>query len=401
MKNRPLTISFGEIPYPDRIPKYMIAQVIRPDRFGEPEHAFVEEEVPVPQLAPNEVLIAVKAAGVNFNNVWAAAGYPLDVINHRIKEGELENYHIGGSDAAGIVVQIGSKVQEFKIGEEVVIQPGSFDSEEPCVKNGGDPTFSSKFKAWGYETNFGAFAQFCKVKSTQCLPKPSNLSWEESACFMLTGATAFRMLTHWNPNHIRKNDLVLIWGGSGGLGAMAIQLTRKFEAVPIAVVNSLEKGKFCLSLGAEGYILRNEYSHWGSINKSESSDFREEQMRSFQRSVRNIGFKNPNIVIEHPGEDTIPTSLFVCDREGMVVICGGTTGYLGSFGLSDFFKYQKRLQGSHFANPEECKKVLKLVGDREISPALTKVFSFQEIPKVHQQMKENVHPYGNIAISFV
>jgi len=398
MKNRPFTIPFGEIPTPDRIPKFMLAQVIRPDRYGEPKYAFVEEEIAVPELAQDELLIAVMAAGVNFNNVWAAAGYPLDVIKQRMKEGESENFHIGGSDASGIIVQMGRKVHEFRIGDEVVIQPGSINSQKSLVV---DPTFSSNFKAWGYETNFGAFSQFCKVKSTQCLPKPSQLSWEESACFMLTGATAFRMLTHWNPNHVKKNDLVLIWGGSGGLGSMAIQLTRKFEAIPIVVVNSIEKGEFCLSLGAKGYILRNEYSHWGSLNDSASREKKEDQMRTFQSSIRNFGYKDPKIVLEHPGQDTIPTSLFVCDIEGMVVICGGTSGYLGSFELRDFVRNQKRLQGSHFANPEECKKILKLVGDREISPALTKVFSFHEIPVAHQQMKENVHPYGNIAIKFI
>ena len=351
MKKRPDSIAFGEIPDPDRIPKYMIAQVIRPERYGEPIHAFVEEEVAVPKIASNELLIAVMAAGVNFNNVWAAAGYPLDVINQRIKSGEIENFHIGGSDASGIVVQIGNNVNDFQIGDEVVIQPGSFDSEETLIK---DPTFSSKFKAWGYETNYGAFSQFCKVKSSQCLHKPSTLSWEESACFMLTGATAFKMLTHWKPNNVRKNDLVLIWGGSGGLGTMAIQLTRKFEAIPIAVVSSREKGEFCLSLGAVAYILRNEYSHWGSMNPFKSTEIWEDQMRSFQSAIRNIVSKDPNIVIEHPGQNTIPTSLFVCDKEGMVVICGGTTGYLGSFELGNFLS-----SGKYLANP--VKRVFFLV----------------------------------------
>ncbi len=91
------------------------------------------------------------------------------------------------------------------------------------------------------------------------------LPQEESAAYMLVAATAYRMLHHWKPNDVKPGDVVLIWGGAGGLGAMAIQIVKAAGGIPIAVVSSDDKIDFCKKLGAAGVINRNKFKHWGAI----------------------------------------------------------------------------------------------------------------------------------------
>ena len=90
----------GTLPPVGEDPSTMLAQIIRKERFGDPKDAFKVEEVNVPQPGPGQVLIGVMAAGINYNNVWAARGIPVDVIAVRQKAGEPEDFHIGGSDAS-------------------------------------------------------------------------------------------------------------------------------------------------------------------------------------------------------------------------------------------------------------------------------------------------------------
>src|SRR6202046_443636 len=92
----------GQVPAIGHVPKHMYAQVIRADRFGEPKHAFKVEKIAVPEIRADEVLVYVMAAGVNFNNVWAALGSPVDVVGARQKaKDDHSDFHIGGSDGSG------------------------------------------------------------------------------------------------------------------------------------------------------------------------------------------------------------------------------------------------------------------------------------------------------------
>ncbi|KGE28281.1 crotonyl-CoA reductase, partial [Leptospira interrogans serovar Lai] len=95
------SVPIGTLPSLGQVPKKMYAQVVRPERYGDPITAIQEELIDVPEIAPDEVLVAVMAAGVNYNNVWAALGFPVDVIGARNKKGEPEKFHIGGADASG------------------------------------------------------------------------------------------------------------------------------------------------------------------------------------------------------------------------------------------------------------------------------------------------------------
>jgi crotonyl-CoA carboxylase/reductase len=393
----------GEIPPLAEVPPRMHAQVIRPERFGEPEIAFQPEVVETPHPGPGEALVLVMAAGVNYNNVWAARGVPLDVTKVHARLGEPDDFHIGGSDASGVVYEVGDGVANVQVGDHVVIHCGQWDPDDPVVLAGQDPGFAGTFRIWGYESNWGSFAQFTKVQAHQCLPKAPHLTWEEAAAPTLVGATAYRMLRGWPPNVVGEGDPVLVWGGAGGLGSMAIQIVREMGGRAVAVVSSDAKAEFCMKLGAAGTIDRRAFSHWGMPphwTDAEAYGTWFEGAKAFGKAFWDaLGEKrSPRIVFEHPGEDTVPTSVFMCDTGGMVVICAGTTGYNAVSDLRYLWMRQKRFQGSHFANDQQSAAFNQMVVDGRIDPCLGRTFDFSEVGAAHQLMGENRHPEGNMAI---
>ena len=393
----------SEMPRVGVVPPRMRAMVIRPERYGDPRSAFVEELIDTPLPRAGEALVYVMAAGVNYNNVWAALGRPVDVVAARVKAGEAEPFHIGGSDASGIVWAVGDGVTNVKVGDHVVAHCGVWDAGDPWIRSGGDPIVAPSARIWGYETNWGSFAQFTRVQAHQLLPKPPQLSWAAAGACMLVGATAYRMLNGWPPHTVQAGDIVLVWGGSGGLGSQAIQIARAKGGIPVAVTSGPERGEYAVKLGARGYIDRSNFDHWGVI-----PDWRDDAAfaewtagaRAFGKALWDVlgERRNPRIVFEHPGESTIPTSIFVCDNGGMVVICAGTTGYHAAVDLRYLWMRQKRLQGSHFANDEQCAAYNEMVTRGEVDPCLSRTFAFTDVGEAHQLMYENRHPMGNMAI---
>lgn len=394
----------GEHPPLGEVPDKMLAYCLRQNNLGEPQQALRIEEVATPSdLAPNEVLVYVMAAGVNYNVVWASRGKPVDPIARLIKLGGREEYMIPGSDASGIVYKVGSQVSDVKVGDEVILHCGRYDPEDPTIKAGGSPEFAPSRHIWGYESNFGALAQFCKVQSQQCITKPKNIGWAEAASYFVSGATAYRMLHGWSGNQVKKDSLVLVWGGAGGLGSYAIQIAKAQGAKPIAVVSNDKSAEYCLKLGAIGTINRTEYTHWGELPHTTD----QEAYNNWLTSAKKFGAKiweiagqrrNPDIVVEHPGEATIPTSIFVVNHGGMVVICAGTSGYNATLDLRYHWMHQKRLQGSHFASRDECIALTELIAKGEIDPKLGEIFQFEDAPTCHQLLADGNHPPGNMAI---
>jgi crotonyl-CoA carboxylase/reductase len=379
---------------PGELPETMAAWVIRKEREGEPIDAFQIEEIEVPQPGAFEVIVRVMAAGVNFNNVWAAQGKPVSVFGY----GDHPEYghHIGGSDASGIVWKVGEGVTRWKPGDEVVIHCNQASYEDPEV-HGLDPLAAPSQKIWGYETTWGSFAQFTKVQAQQLLPRPQNLSWEEAASYGLTYFTAYRMLI--DRCDLKAGDRVLIWGAAGGLGVFATQLCAAAGAQCVGVVSSEEKGELVMKLGATGYINRNEFA--GMMRKGGESPDEEKarfgESRRFDKAVREILGEKPDIVFEHVGRDTFPTSVFTVKPFGKVVICAGTTGYNLDFDVRYLWMKQKEIIGSHFANAYECMKANELIDQGRIRPVLWRTFGFDGVAEAHQLMKENKH-LGKIAI---
>ena len=397
----------GTLPEPGTLPKQMHAWTIREERFGEPITSFKEEIVNVPRARHGEVVIANISAGVNYNGVWAALGKPKNVIaGNGSYDDDKEDFHICGSECAGIVYEVGEGVTNLKAGDYVIAGGAQFDENCELVKSGGDPVCSPTYRVWGYESNWGAFAQFSRVKAYQCMKKPEHLSWNEAAVLMATGMPVYKMLTHWKGNQIKKGDVVLIFGGSGGLGSMAIQLAKYFEAIPVAVVSTEEKGAYCMELGAKGYLNRKNYNHWGRLHNYLDPKVEKKWLISamkFKKDIwRIVGAKHsPDIVVEHPGADTIPTSLFVCEAGGMVVTCGATSSYRADFDLRYLWLYQKRLQGSHSSSPEQYDEFYDVIVKSGIKPHIDKIMPWDKLPEAHQMLHEGKTVLGKLAISIV
>ena len=236
------------------VPKLMYAVTIKEDRYGEPKNSMKIEKVPVPSdLNDYEILIKVKTAGINHNVIWAGSGKPLNVIQNCKKlDNDTRDYFIPGSDGAGIVWKTGSKVKEFKIGDEVIIQSGYFGKQIDLNKNN-----MPNIRAWGYEVNGGSLAQFTKVQEYQCIRKPKSLTWQEAGGCLVAAATSYRMLCHWEPNTVQEGDPILIWGGASGIGSLAIQIAKMKGAKPVAVVSNEKKADYCKNIGEVGVINRN------------------------------------------------------------------------------------------------------------------------------------------------
>ncbi len=386
----------GEIPPLGHVPARMHAWTIRREREGPPDSSFQVEVVDVPQPDSHEVLVLVMAAGVNYNGVWAGLGVPVSVFDvHKAP------YHIAGSDASGIVWKVGDKVRRWKVGDEVVIHCNQDDGDdEEC--NGGDPMFSPSQRIWGYETPDGSFAQFTAVQSQQLMPRPRHLTWEESACYTLTLATAYRMLFGHEPHDLKPGQNVLVWGASGGLGSYAIQLINTAGANAIAVISDEAKRDFVLGLGAKGVINRRDFDCWGQLPEVGTDAYKAwfAEVRKFGKAIWDITGKGVNVdmVFEHPGEATFPVSTFVVKKGGMVVICAGTTGYNLTLDARYLWMHQKRVQGSHFAHLKQAAAANKLMVERRLDPSMSEVLGWEDIPAAHMKMWRNEHKPGNMAV---
>jgi crotonyl-CoA carboxylase/reductase len=377
---------------PGRLPPTMAAWVIRAEREGEPLDAFRLEEIEVPEPGAFEVVVRVMAAGVNFNNVWAALGKPVSVFRYHPDE----DHHIGGSDASGVVWKVGPGVTRWKPGDEVVMHCNQASYEDPEV-HGLDPLAAPSQRIWGYETSWGSFAQFTKVQAQQLLPKPPNLTWEEAASYGLTYFTAYRMLM--DRARLQAGHRVLIWGAAGGLGVFATQLCAAAGAECVGVVSSAEKGRLVEQLGAQGWIDRNEFA--GMMRRGAETPEEEKARfavsRDFAKRVKQLLGDAPDIVFEHVGRATFPTSVFVVKPFGKVVICGATSGHQLDFDVRYLWMRQKEIIGSHFANAWECNVANRLIEDGHVRPVLWRTMRFDQVAEAHQLMHENKH-LGKIAI---
>jgi crotonyl-CoA carboxylase/reductase len=381
---------------PGELPKTMAAWVIRQEREGAPKDAFQLEQIEVPEPGPFEVIVRVMAAGVNFNNVWAALGVPVSVFGY----GDHPEYghHIGGSDASGIVWKVGEGVTRWKPGDEVLMHTAQYSYEDLEV-HGLDPTVTPTGRAWGYETTWGSFAQFTKVQAQQLLPRPQNLSWAESASYGLAYFTAYRMLLDRCDLQVGHN--VLIWGAAGGLGVFATQLCKVAGANAVGVVSSDEKGELVNQLGAVDYVNRNEFGEMMRTSENLADPAADKERfkasKAFAKRVKEILGEAPDIVFEHVGRETFPTSVLVCKPFGKVVICGATTGFQLDFDVRYLWMRQKQIIGSHGAHAYESMLANKLMAQGKIRPVLWRTMGFEDVPGAHQLMLENKH-LGKISI---
>ena len=392
----------GELPPLGDVPAQMHAQLVRPDRYGDPEKAIQDEVIDVPELGPNDALVLVMAAGVNFNNVWAARGVPVDVTKTQARWGEPTDFHIVGSDASGVVWAVGDQVSNVQVGDRVVVHAGQWDLDDPHVKAGKDPGLAASFRVWGFDTCWGSFAQFTKVQAHQCLPKADYLTWEEarpppSPGRPPTACSSAGLRTPWN-------KATSCW--SGAAPAASAPSACSWSPTPAGArlpSSGTMKGRVG-EIARRGRLRQPQSSSTGAAARRGRRPSEKDWSAPPRTSARLSGSAgrdgSPRIVFEHPGQDTIPTSIFTCERGGMVVICAGTTGYNGDVDLRYSGTRQKRFQGSHFANDEQCRRRPTTWSSRARSrPRACRAPSPSTRPALsHQLMGDGGLPEGNVSV---
>jgi crotonyl-CoA carboxylase/reductase len=377
------------IPPLGHTPATMLAYVIRRERQGDLRRAFQVERVATPRPGPGEVIVLVMAAGINYNGIWAALGRPRSVF-----DAHKHPLHIAGSDASGVVWEVGPGVKRWRPGDEVVIH-GNMTCGECEACNGYDPMGCEKHKVCGYETPYGSFAQMMVVQGQQLLRKPPQLTWEEAASYGVGCFTSYRMLDRAN---LGTNETVLIWGAAGGLGCFAIQLARLQGAVPIAVVSNDEKAAVARLLGAEIVVDRGEFPDL-AFHPGEAPDRQARRLaatRAFGRAIqgalaeRGIRSDGVDVVFEHTGQETFPASVFLARRMGRIVICGATSGYELTFDVRHLWMRQKSIIGCHGSNAQDSQRANELVCQGKVRPVLSKAYTVDECVTAHEDMRRNL-----------
>jgi crotonyl-CoA reductase len=371
-----------------------------PSAEKDPRKSLKVQEVPVPEIAPDECLVAMMASSINFNTVWSSVFEPVSTFGSLTKlarEGSWAKrhdlpYQVVGSDGAGVVLKVGAAVRVWKPGDRVTVHCNFVDDQDPTSHN--DSMLGSNQRIWGYETNFGGLAELSVVKANQLMPKPAHLTWEESSVNALCNSTSYRMLVSKNGAHMKQGDVVLIWGATGGIGAYAVQYVLNGGGIPVGVVSSPDKADILRKMGCEAVIDRKTagYKFWNDDNTHNESEW-----RRLGSDIRGLVGEDPDIVFEHPGRSTFGASMYVVKKGGTVVTCAATSGYMLEFDNRFFWMRLKKLVGSHFANYQEAWEANRLIAKGMIQPVLSKTFAMEQTGEAAFQVHKNLHE-GKIGV---
>ena len=357
-------------------------------------------EVPTPELAPDEVYLAVMASSINFNTVWSSIFEPVSTfgpMKRLARESEWARrhdrpYQVVGSDASGVVLKVGSAVRTWKPGDRVTVHCNHVDDQDQSAHN--DSMMAANQRIWGYETNFGGLADLCVVKANQLMPKPAHLTWEEAAVNALCNSTSYRMLVGRNGAQMKQGDVVLIWGATGGIGAYATQYVLNGGGIPVCVVSSADKAQILRDMGVEHIIDRAAagYRFWKDEHTHDEGEW-----RRLGKDIRDLCGEDPDIVFEHPGRQTFAASMYVAKRGGTVVTCAATSGFMMEFDNRHFWMRLKTLVGSHFANYKEAWEANRLISKGMIHPVLSQTFDLEHTGEAAYQVHHNQHE-GKIGV---
>ena len=360
----------------------------------DPRKSIHVENFPLPELAPDEAVVAVMASAINFNTVWTSIFEPLPTFGFLKRLGKEsiwgarhdQPYHVMGSDAAGVVLRVGSAVRNWKPGDVVTTHCLHVDDQDPSAHD--DSMMATNQRIWGFETNFGGLADLSIVKANQLMPKPAHLTWEEAACNALCNSTSYRMIVSKNGSQMTQGQAVLIWGATGGIGAYATQYVLNGGGTPVGVVSSEKRAELLRAMGCEAVIDRRAegYKFW---NDDDTAQDPKEWLRLGKKIRSEIG-RDVDIVFEHPGRSTMGASVFVAKRGGMIITCAATSGYNIEYDNRYLWMNLKTLKGCHFANYREAWEANRLICEAKIHPTLSKVYALEDTGEAALQVHHNL-----------
>lgn len=314
------------------------------------------EDVDMPKLKPNEVMIKIEAAAYNYNDLWAIWGDPI--------KGPLP--HISGSDAAGVVVEAGSDVVKLKVGDRVVSHSNMSCRVCDLCTSGREYDCNDRL-IWGFQTGplWGAFCQYSHLPEVNVAKMPDNVSFDDAAAVSMVGMTAWHMLI--GRAKIRPGQTVLIMGGTSGVGMVGIQIAKLYGCDVIATAGNKEKMDKCLELGAD-HVVNHREADW-------------------YKKVREITKKQGvDVVFEHIGKSTFPQEISLLKNGGTLVATGATTGYDSTIDLRYLFFKGTNLLGSTQGTKAELEQVIYWTSKGKIKPLIGQILPFSDMVKGHVMM---------------
>jgi len=321
---------------------------------GSPEVIRVEER-PRPVPGPGEALVEVRAAALNHLDLWVRRGLRI----------ETTMPHIGGSDVAGVVVELGEGVDGPEVGSEVVGNPALWCGACAWCARGEHP-LCDRFRILGEHTN-GGFAEFVVFPADHLHPLPSGYSFAEAACLPISYQTAWRALV--SRARLREGEQVLVIGASGGTALAAVQIALHLGARVYAVTSGEEKVAALRDLGAHHVFdrLRGDWS---------------EELHAL------TGRAGVEVVVENVGPATWEQSVRALARDGRLVTYGATTGPRVETDLRRLFWKQLSLIGTTMANAAEFEGMLRAASAGAFRPVVGARLPLSEARAAHQLLEE-------------
>jgi 2-desacetyl-2-hydroxyethyl bacteriochlorophyllide A dehydrogenase len=324
------------------------------------------EDVPTPQIAPDEALIRVKACALNHLDIWVRQGIPA----YRVRLP-----HISGCDVAGTIEEVGSAVHDRTAGEKVFVSPGlSCWRCEACLSGKDNQCVS--FKVLGAHVD-GGYAEFVKVPALNVLPMPARLTFEQAAAFPLVSVTAWHMLFGLGALH--PGETVLVMGAGSGVGSMAIQMAKAAGAQVLTTVGSVEKTSKAKALGADHVIL----------HSSETLSSRVKEL---------TGGKGVQLIVEHIGPQVWEQCVLSLAKGGRLVTCGATTGPDVKLDLRYLFSRELTFRGSYVGKRAELLEAAKLIALGTIQPVVDSVLPLKEA-RAAQELLLNRTVFGKVVLA--
>lgn len=323
------------------------------------------EEMPIPQIGPQDVLIQVKACALNHLDLWVRQGSPAYVVSFP---------HVGGADVSGIVEQVGGQVEGIAIGARVLVSPGiSCWNCEFCLA--GRDNMCRSYHLLGAKTH-GGYADYVKVPFRNVLPIPENLTFEQAAAFPLVSVTASHML--FTLAKLQHGETVLIMGAGSGVGMMAVQMAKLAGARVLTTVGSDDKIPKAVILGADAVI-----------NHAKENLAEKVRLLTEGRGV--------DVVIEHIGPAVWNTCIESLTKGGRLITCGATTGGEIKLDLRSMFSRQLTIKGSYMGTRAELVKAAELMGRKRLIPVIDRTFPLKEA-RAAQELMMSRKFFGKIVL---
>ena len=323
-------------------------------------------DVPQPQAPPGHALVAVRAAALNHLDLWARRGLPGL---------SLEFPHIGGSDMAGTIAEVGEGVENLERGMRVLVNPSLWCGRcEWCRK--GEESLCDSYRIIGEHLN-GGFAEFTAVPAQNVLPIPDDLAFEDAAAVPLVYQTAWRALI--SRGRLRPGESMLITGGSGGVSTAALQIAKLTGAYVFAVTSGEEKSQRLRDLGADVVIDRLKHDLAKEIRSATE-----------KRGV--------DMVLDSVGESIWPELTRTLARNGRLVIYGATTGPRGQLDIRLAFWKQLQVIGTTMSSRSEFEEVMSLVFQRDLEPVIDVVWPLEKAREAHQRLEAG-EQFGKIVLT--